>query len=240
MVGILAATVAGALLAGGATALSRGVRSGHAPDPSGLASGASALISTAFVLLLAVLVVNGSQARSALRQATVDETQGLRAAYVASAHLAWADREDTRARLRGYSADVVRTWPRATDNAETLTTLRTALAGRAGGSVAEQAARAAVGAALDETIAARGRRASAVPPTSSFLLAGAVGLALATVGCHLLVGWPTGRRYTVAMGLLGAVLGFLLAATVELGDPYGSTVLPVRPTAYAQLLAGLG
>ncbi|GAA2014903.1 hypothetical protein GCM10009839_07490 [Catenulispora yoronensis] len=197
---------------------------------------------------LAFLIVSTTQCVSAAEQATAQEAGALRDAYLSATWLPADQARTVEAALTGYTRTVVDVeWPLMERNQVSpqawteLDALRFESGVLIGADAASDArtkqATADIHKALDAVYQQRRVRVADVRAGApTMIVAGVIGAGAVSVLFPLLVGWPRGRRYVAALGVLGAVMGFGVWLVLQINHPFGSGIR-VAPTAFNDALA---
>jgi hypothetical protein len=196
---------------------------------------------------LAFLLVTSTAAVSGARQNTYSEAGALREAYIATRSLPEPDRTRLREGIVGYTRLVVdQEWELQLGGgfSEAGWDALGVLQEQSGDLFAlPEAQQPLVAQAIKDVhhsvqmvyAERRVREGDVTKGTPALLIAGVSALALASVSMPLLMGWPTGRRYTVGIGVLGGAVVLGLWLFTQLNLPYSNGV-HVEPTAFEQAL----
>lgn len=197
-----------------------------------------------FAMSLAFLLVQANTGLQDGRKNTYAESAALLEVYWSSAKLAPADRDKVRSAIIDYTSTVISVeWPEQVEKRQTsrltqdkLNSVRHILTEiKPGNDTQQQALNDTTKATLDVFKERRDRRTRVSDGLSPLLIAALFSFASIALFYMLLIGWPKGLRYTIGLGVTGALFSFGLWLVVTMNHPYSGTI-HVQPDAFVELL----
>lgn len=234
--------VAGAFLAGAAAAWlwHRYVAPHWSCESVPVVAAACGAVASFYVLTIAFLIVSASTSLGAARTSAVAEAGAVRDAYMAAQSLSPEQRKPIQNALRAYTRTVADVeWPelahrQAAPSAwNRLDALPPLVDSTKGGSTAAQAD---LHSSLHEIFVQRRLRlATSREGVAPVLLAFLTVAAVVTPAFFLLMGWPSGSRAMVGLGVLAALFAAGIWLVTELNHPF-SNGIRVGPEAFHDAL----
>ncbi|WP_338702706.1 hypothetical protein V2W30_35545 [Streptomyces sp. Q6] len=209
-------------------------------DGMPLMAAACGTVASMYVLTIAFLIVNASSGLGDARSEAEAEAGALRDAYIAARSFAPDERRRLQAELRAYTRTVIdEEWPALArrETAPAAWDRLDALHARSlNGRGAPTLARSDLHQALNTVYAQRRLRVAAagesVPaPLFAFLLLTAVTVPV----FFLLMGWPSGTRPAVGLGVVMALCASGIFIVLQLNHPYSSG-MRVSPESFRDAL----
>ncbi|MFG2823482.1 hypothetical protein ACGFX4_29160 [Kitasatospora sp. NPDC048365] len=244
MITLLLAAVAAALFGAGMAWLShRLVHRDKVPDTGPAIGTAAGAVASFFIFTIAFMTVTATASLGAARQGTYAEAGAISDLYMATHDLAEPQRGELREELADYTRRIISDeWPALAAGHQDFPTREAAyqLALRVNAAAAQPQTPAHTAADLHDSMHGvmghrRDRLAQAQEGLPYPLIFFLVGTSVLTILFLVLMGWPRGRRGTVAISVIGVLFAFGIWLVLQINHPYGGSV-HVDPTAYQQAL----